>query len=294
MSANDRTNLEAPLVIFGEVLFDCFPDGRQILGGAPFNVAWALQGFGCESVLVSTVGDDPQGQQIRKKMLTWGMPLNGLGHSTVRATGEVSVTFQGQEPTYEIRENRAWDLINVGEVRSTALIYHGLLALRGEANRAALRALIERSDAKCFFDLNLRPPFDDLALAEEWIVGVDWLKLNLAELGVLVGESAIKLESCDLAVKAILSRWSISNVLITGGASGSRIFSEDSTVDCMPAPQVDKFVDAVGAGDGFSASLIRSILAGQNLSLAVKQAGEFAAKICSLRGATSDERDFYK
>ncbi len=24
-------------LIFGEVLFDCFPDGIRVLGGAPFN-----------------------------------------------------------------------------------------------------------------------------------------------------------------------------------------------------------------------------------------------------------------
>jgi len=33
------------LHIFGEVLFDHFPDGSRVLGGAPFNVAWHLQAF---------------------------------------------------------------------------------------------------------------------------------------------------------------------------------------------------------------------------------------------------------
>ena len=35
-------------VVFGEVLFDCFEDGSKVLGGAPFNVAWHLAGFGAE------------------------------------------------------------------------------------------------------------------------------------------------------------------------------------------------------------------------------------------------------
>ena len=34
------------LCVFGEVLYDQFPDGRRILGGAPFNVAWHLAAFG--------------------------------------------------------------------------------------------------------------------------------------------------------------------------------------------------------------------------------------------------------
>ncbi len=38
------TNDERPLV-FGEVLFDHFPDGGVVLGGAPFNVAAHLQAY---------------------------------------------------------------------------------------------------------------------------------------------------------------------------------------------------------------------------------------------------------
>jgi len=32
-------NNNHPIHVFGEVLFDHFPDGSRILGGAPFNVA---------------------------------------------------------------------------------------------------------------------------------------------------------------------------------------------------------------------------------------------------------------
>ena len=53
------------LCIFGEVLFDVFPDGHQVLGGAPFNVAWHLQAFGQSPFFISRVGNDPQGKEIR-------------------------------------------------------------------------------------------------------------------------------------------------------------------------------------------------------------------------------------
>lgn len=50
------TGASRPAII-GEVLFDRFPDGTQVLGGAPFNVAWHLQGFGAKPLFVSCVGD---------------------------------------------------------------------------------------------------------------------------------------------------------------------------------------------------------------------------------------------
>ena len=51
------------VVIFGEVLFDDFPDGA-VLGGAPFNVAWHLQAFGLHPVMISRTGNDAQRDQI--------------------------------------------------------------------------------------------------------------------------------------------------------------------------------------------------------------------------------------
>ena len=66
-------------VLLGEVLYDCFEeDGSRTLGGAPFNVAWHLQGFGQNPVFISRVGDDDAGRNIRASMQQWGMDLSGL------------------------------------------------------------------------------------------------------------------------------------------------------------------------------------------------------------------------
>ena len=69
---------DSQLCVFGEVLFDHFPDGRRVLGGAPFNVAWHLQAFGKRPHLISRVGDDAEGQEIRTAMRDWGMSEAGL------------------------------------------------------------------------------------------------------------------------------------------------------------------------------------------------------------------------
>ncbi len=87
-------------VIFGEVLFDRFPDGSLVLGGAPFNVAWHLQAFGQAPLLISRVGDDPLGRQVRGAMLDWGMDTAGLQLDSAHATGTVEVRFDHGEPSY--------------------------------------------------------------------------------------------------------------------------------------------------------------------------------------------------
>src|SRR5215470_12702924 len=49
------------VVIWGELLWDRFPDGDR-LGGAPANVAWHLGQAGGWAQLVTRVGDDADGQ----------------------------------------------------------------------------------------------------------------------------------------------------------------------------------------------------------------------------------------
>ena len=38
-------------MIYGELLFDIYPTGEEVLGGAAFNVAWHFEGFGCGSII---------------------------------------------------------------------------------------------------------------------------------------------------------------------------------------------------------------------------------------------------
>src|SRR5258706_4629595 len=57
MSTTDQA-----VIIWGEVLWDMFPDGAQ-LGGAPANVAWHLGLAGGWARLVSRGGDDDDGER---------------------------------------------------------------------------------------------------------------------------------------------------------------------------------------------------------------------------------------
>jgi len=71
VNQKSKSALLKPL-LFGEVLFDCFPNGEQRLGGAPFNLAWHLQALGDQPCLISRVGNDGLGEKIAREMTTWG------------------------------------------------------------------------------------------------------------------------------------------------------------------------------------------------------------------------------
>jgi fructokinase len=285
---------QVPVIVFGEVLYDRFPDGVEVLGGAPFNVAWGLTGLGCVSRFVSAVGEDPYGQNIRKKMCAWGMDLSGLAVSPEYATGLVEVTIQENEPSYRILENRAWDHISDEGFSANRFIYHGSLALRSERNRTSLEAIVQRSSGKRFFDVNLRPPFLDLERVKKWIHGAEWLKLNIDELKIVLGTETLPLQRAEKDVIKLCKDYGVKNVLLTAGAQGAAIISRSHSSWCRPAPKPDPFVDTVGAGDAFSAYTLNGILRGMEVDSIVKEASRFAAKVCGIQGATTEVAAFYR
>jgi fructokinase len=99
------------ITIFGEVLFDHFPDGHEILGGAPFNVAWHLKAFGQNPQSISRVGNDAEGDLVRSNMQNWGMATDFLQTDPSHPTGQVQISIENGDPTCRIVEDQAYDHI---------------------------------------------------------------------------------------------------------------------------------------------------------------------------------------
>ena len=172
-------------VIFGEVLFDHFPDGNAVLGGAPFNVAWHLRGLGENPLLISRVGDDPTGRRVLAAMAAWGMDTTGMQVDSIHPTGRVQIEWQGSEPSYTIPPHQAYDHIaiaGVPDLAQPAILYHGSLALRHPTtSRATLETLLTQTSLPVLFDVNLRSPWWNAVDVQRWAARASWVKLNQEE-----------------------------------------------------------------------------------------------------------------
>lgn len=278
-------------VIFGEVLFDCFPDGNRVLGGAPFNVAWHLQAFGKKPFLVSGVGDDPPGNSILKAMQNWEMRTDGVIVDRQRATGTVEVAVHHGEPSYDIVDDRAWDLAALPSVTlpPEMLLYHGSLALRHRPARDCVAALKQQAQL-VFVDINLRPPWYSKEQVLALIHNIDWLKLNEHELLELVDSRT----STQDRLKELHETSEISKIVVTRGGEGALLSVSGKPVVTVPLMVADRLVDTVGAGDAFSAVLILGIIRGWDYERMMRRAQQFAASIVGVQGATVDEVNFYE
>ncbi|AGA35376.1 Fructokinase [Thioalkalivibrio nitratireducens DSM 14787] len=280
-------------VIFGEVLFDSFPDGSNVLGGAPFNVAWNLQRLGAEPLFVGAVGTDELGERVCAAMASAGLDLRGLQIVPYAPTGRVQVTLEVGEPCYDILPNQAYDRVDPGSLAAfltqpLPMLYHGSLALRAEPSRSACNLLAGRADRR-FVDVNLRPPWYQADSVLEMLRGADYVKLNRDELRELTRGTNDGNRVRDLIERAEIRE----AVVLTSGSEGAGIHTNAGDRFDAGAPAVTDLRDPVGAGDAFASVTILGILEAWPWETTLARALDFAARVCTLQGATTTDPSFY-
>mgnify|MGYP006277524771 CR=1 FL=1 len=286
-------------LIFGEALFDHFPDGSRVLGGAPFNVAWHLRGLGGDPLLVTAVGRDEEGREILARMEEWGMDTSGVQVHPRRPTGRVEARTRDGEVTYEIEGGQAYDAVTQSGLppsevlRDVDLLYHGTLALREETSRKTLEHLRETLLRPVLLDVNLRDPWWSPEEVHSMLARAEWVKMNREEASLLGTVDVEKRDDLLEAGRSLQNHWEIRHLVVTLGSRGALGLDAREAV-WEEAPEVTEMVDTVGAGDAFSTVLALGIHGGWGLSTILRRATEFAADLCRIQGAVPDDPALYE
>src|SRR5260370_32906936 len=103
MAANTYT-----IVGLGELLWDLFPEGKQ-LGGAPANFAYMTNLLGDVGNVASRVGDDDLGREAKRCLEHLGVRTSFLQSDPAHPTGTVRVQADPTgQPTLRITERVPW------------------------------------------------------------------------------------------------------------------------------------------------------------------------------------------
>jgi fructokinase len=280
------------IMVFGEVLYDCFPTGEQVLGGAPFNVAWHLEALGAHPCFISAIGADDLGQRILAAMNNWGMRADGVQLSAEHPTGMVEVQILDGQPSYHISENVAYDHIHADLLPDDGedfILYHGTLALRHEESRRAFEDLAGRRGCDLFVDVNLRDPWWSRNDVLACVARARWAKMNadeLADLGFADPDT-------DVAMAGLMAQTSLEQLIVTRGADGALVRTRSDEVIPVAAPPIKRHIDTVGAGDAFSAVYLQGLMIGRPIEENIRMAQQLAAEIIAMRGAIPTERTLY-
>ena len=293
------------IVGLGEALFDIFSD-RQVLGGAPLNVAVHAHQLaaprGGSGVVVSRVGQDELGSRVHQELAGRGMSTTYVQTDPDHPTGRVFVRVDEQgEPAYDIADDAAWDWIQSDPdltdlAHQCNAVCFGLLSQRHHQSRSSIRRfLTDARQAVRLLDLNLRQGFYDARLFRTACELATAVKLNVEELDILCSAVAAGAGVAsggddgepDRKIESLFRRFDFQTIILTRGEQGTIIYTPTNRYEGQPVSYDSQpNADAVGPGDACAAA----VLVGQLLRLPTQQianlANQAGAYVASTQGAT--------
>ncbi|MCC5830535.1 MAG: carbohydrate kinase [Phycisphaeraceae bacterium] len=281
------------IVGLGEALFDVFPD-REVLGGAPLNVAVQAHQLGAQGVVVSRVGQDQRGDQLVAELTRRGMTDTYIQRDPDRATGVVYIT---PEPDgghqFEIAANAAWDWIQFDPdlehlaTRADAVAF-GTLGQRQSESRGTIGRFVSMARrAIRLFDINLRQDFYDARLIRRCAELATIIKLNRDELATLADLIGLSGDDEQALCRDAIRKLEVRMLALTRGPEGTVLFDDKGRCD---EAEVESFppasdADAVGAGDACSAGLLIGLLRRWPGQRIVRLANRMGGYVASQPGA---------
>ncbi|HIE08759.1 MAG TPA: carbohydrate kinase [Armatimonadetes bacterium] len=243
---------------------------RKAAGGAPANVAAGVAKLGRSAGFVGKVGDDPFGRFLKKTLDECGVDTSRMILDPNFRTGLafVSVTEEGERDFVFFRNPSADMMLSPQEVdveylESAKIFHFGSVLLASHPSREATLFAVERAREAGLlvsFDPNVRPPlWDSAARCRHEVLSAMRLcqvaKISDEEVEFLFGHGNV-----ERGAEQILELGP-ELAVVTLGPKGAYFASRGGAKGHVPTPDVG-VVDRTGAGDGFVAGLLVSLLEG--------------------------------
>jgi fructokinase len=282
-----KNKKELKAVCFGEVLWDVFPTHKKI-GGAPLNVALRLNSFGIQTTMISRVGLDENGSDIKEFIGDQHSNTQFIQEGVDYKTGVVNVMINEKgNASYDILYPSAWDKIQLTDemeelVSKADAFVFGSLICRDEVSKTTLYSLLDIAKYKVL-DTNLRAPYYTTEVLIELMSKADFIKLNDEELWEISRELDSPYNSFEQNIKFIAKKTKAKHICVTKGEFGAVLYYDEKLY--YNSGYFIKVVDTVGAGDSFLATLIVRLLKGKSPQKSLNYACAIGALVAGQEGA---------
>jgi fructokinase len=278
-----------PVLMVGELLWDRFPH-KEVLGGAPANVAFRVHEQGCGVALCSRVGVDALGDEALRVLTQKGLDVRFIQRDPVLPTGVVDVLMDVQgDAHYTIRQHVAYDALEtpldiLNVAGQASVVCFGTLIQRAEVSAHAVARLVEAAHkAEVWVDVNLRTDCYTQESVFRSLAWADVAKLNGDEATLLASWFGWQGLSMQALCAALRERFGLKTCVITLGAQGGVACGADAAQAFWKAPPV-QVVDTVGAGDAFTAGCMVAMLRGASLQEACDAGAVLGSKVAGTAG----------
>jgi 2-dehydro-3-deoxygluconokinase len=284
-SAQPVQMFQPELLTFGETMASLLPaSGKgleyasqlyQLFGGAESNVAIGVSRLGHRTGWFGRLGKDPLGRMILKRIRGEGVDVS---HATLTADAPTGLMLRealmGKNSVYYYRKNSAASTmgpehLNEGYLAQAKILHvTGITAALSESCRATVieaMRLARKHGVKISFDPNLRLKLWGIEEARPVLLAMareaDIFLPGLDELHLLY--------QTEDWTEIIAKLRELQAVSIVKGGDNETFVVDKENVTAVPYFPVERIVDTVGAGDGFCAGFLSSLLKGYSYPEAV-------------------------
>ncbi|WP_373398146.1 carbohydrate kinase [Algoriphagus halophilus] len=275
------------VVVFGEMLWDCLPQGA-VPGGAPMNVALNLHQLGLDSKLISAVGKDADGEKLLDFLNSFQFQTGLIQQIEEYETSKVLVDDSDLENIkYDIVSPVAWDFIKWNKnmdkaVAASDAFVFGTLGVRNPESLTTLLKLLHHETLR-FFDANLRSPYYDFEIIETLLGFADVLKINEDEMVIFADFFNVK-PTIKAVCQHLDQHFPMDLICVTKGSAGALIYKKGEIIE--HAGYQVKVADSIGAGDAFLSGFIKGYLEPKTLAETLDFACKLGAFVASKKGGT--------
>lgn len=286
--------LALKILVFGEVLWDVYPD-KEFIGGAPFNFAAHFARLGGEAYLLSAVGRDLRGSKAEQIIAQKGIKTDFLCRND-KPTGICKVTVKNGTPSYELCSDVAYDYIqaDLDNIPDKSFLYFGTLALRNEVSRNTLKNLLKAQRFEhVYFDINIRQSFYCAEVVKDGLEACDILKISRDEVNIfnrlsLLDETGETFAEMCSVCRSLAKKYALKKVVLTLDKDGAAVYDSDSDSFCSAGVEPVNVVSAVGGGDSFFAAYSYFSGLGEPDCSALKKAYKLSSYVVSQAPAVPD------
>lgn len=295
------------IYVAGEALVDLViaPDGAvtAALGGAPFNAARAASRLGADVEFGGVLSRDRFGSMLAAELVADGV---GIGHAprtdapTTLAAAELDASGAAVYRFYSADTSAPSLATLEAGVGADVLLTGGLgFVLEPMADTIADAVASAEEHTTVMIDVNCRP-----TIIADREVYLERLRRALGRADIVkVSDEDLTYLSPGISIReaaAALLDHGVRSVLVTAGATATKVVTADGDVD-VPVPELAApIVDTIGAGDTFAGALLawwsaagraRADVGLEALQPAVAAAHDAAAVVVTRRGADPPRRD---
>ena len=280
-----RVSREAPVFILKHELTQTVPGGAA-------NCAMNLAALGARVSLIAAVGNDESGRELRAKLETAGVDVNGVIVSEkIQTTTKVRI-LAGQSHSNKQQVIR---IDYEGAAAGDALPRDSILK--------ALKSALTSTEAVVISDYNYGVVDDDaIALIREsspkpvlvdsrfdlWkFPGFTAATPNEDEVEHLVGHSIKTTVELELDARTLKDKLAYRALLVTRGAHGMMLLEDDVAPLHIPAVGAQQSVDVTGAGDTVIATFALAIASDASFADAAQLANYAGGLVVMKRGTAS-------